>query len=109
MRRERLLLREEHKRVKRRLIARIGRQIVDPFPRPDVRRRIACRDREDKNCSGENLVRFCALVAQNALGIIDCKNSIAPANGELAGEQDVKWRRAALLSKKLINLRPSRC
>ena len=32
------------------------------------------------------VVLVTVIVAQNALGIIDCKNSVAPASGELAGQ-----------------------
>ena len=108
MRRQRLLICEEDERVQRRCILRVARQIFDPFPRSDVRGRIRLRGREDENCTGENLVRFCALIGQRAFSIIDCKNSVAPASGELAGEQDIEWCRALRLSKELINLVPSR-
>src|SRR6476620_6487495 len=102
-------MREENQRVERRCIPRIARQILDPFPRTNMTGRLKLRDRENKNCGGENFVRSCALVSQRAFGIIHREKWVAPASSKLAGQQDVDWRRALPLSKQLINLRSSRC
>src|SRR5439155_16767999 len=101
---QRLLSREEGERVERRRILRIARQILDAFPCVQVRRRITCRDREDKNCGGENVVGCCPVVGQRALGIIHGENWIAPANGELTREQNVNRLWSFSLGKQLIDL-----
>ncbi len=100
-----MLLCEEHERVERRRILRIARQILDPFPCAQARRRIRLRYREDENCSGENVVGFCALVGQRALGIIHGEDRIVTANGKLTREQNVNRLWSYSLCKQLINLR----
>ena len=99
------VLRQENQRIKRFNITRITRDILDVFPRIDMRWRIGFCDPEDKNCGGENVVRLCALVCHHPLGVIPRANCVAPANGELTREQNVNRLWSFSLGKQLIDLR----
>src|SRR5438552_12926464 len=98
------VLRKKDQCIKRLRVIRIASNILDMFPRIDIRRRIGFCDPKDEDCSGKNLVRLRALVCQHALGMIRRTNRVTPAHSEMTREQIVEGGWTCLLCEELINL-----
>ena len=95
---------EKNERVKRRWVVWIARDSFNLLPRAGVSLRIRARDRENQRGSGQNVIRFCALIRERAFGIIDCQSRIALPSSDLAGEHDIDRRRSGALCQQRFNL-----
>src|SRR5260370_42441597 len=97
---ERLFVCKKNESVERCWVLWIARHIFNLFPRAGVWLRIRAGDRENERRSGENLIRFCALIGERALRIIECQNWLALATSDLTGEHDVERRRRGVFHQR---------